>query len=252
MNSIQQAYIDYETAVRELDGLCQHHFGQPFDLLPLAPGIRTATQDPNTDRSALVSLLEKDKILGKSLSKQEQVLFADAILKAHTTNMGQSKAMDAVLREDRGWPHRSALYFERAACPDTQGERDPQEWFTNLDKNALGICAVQEGDDLNRYVPDVDRAKLTVVGAHPFTMKGIRFEMDLTSSTTVQDVAEAAAEHFGSDAASTSVGFHGAPLHDCCTVLVADGVLGGTIFYACPGWESEESAKKAYESHKKA
>lgn len=156
MGIIKEAGDDYVGAATRLDELCQSLVGHDFGMLPVGPEILKALEDDATDVDSLKTLIKTDK-MGELLSAEQQESLASAIIKERMAGAAKTKAMDTVLREDRGWPHRSAVECDRAKEGFCGRTRDPQRWFTSLDKKALDIRAIQEGDDPDRYIPDVTR-----------------------------------------------------------------------------------------------
>jgi hypothetical protein len=219
-------------ASKELDELCVSDYGVEFALVPFeGTALQQLTKNDYLSEESIVAWVTQFAPSGWFPSEEKRIRLVTLILKEAKSGRELSTAMDEVLKEDLGWPHRCAVYHDRSYSSSKRKKRDPQAWFSGCRGE---IRAIQIGDDPDRYVPDIPGDNLTIVGR----MKGnlMRFETKLDASSTALSVSKKMAAEYCFDPAHSILGYHGHPFQDNSINLMNFGVLPGTILHITPGW----------------
>lgn len=172
-------------------------------------------------------------------TEENRKQFVEVAIENRRSSYAVREELTKVIAEDRGWPHRSFLYFDRL-CPGS-ARRNPQHCFLGL-----AVRAFQEGHDPDRYVPDTNRGLVTLVGklfAGPR-----RFEAKLTPNMTVADLTARVSAEWACDPACTTIGYHGRPFRDASAPLAGLGVVAGTLLHIMPGWATVEAMRAVQEA----
>lgn len=232
-------------AATDLDDLCLKECGIVFSEAPPFDGV------------ALMGLIDHDTMSEDDMvdwvkqhgppnafqDRMTKIKLVTLIRKVTTTEKDVDDAVLEIIKEDRGWPHRCAVYHDRLLSSKHK-KRDPQRWF--LGCGDPPIRAVQEGSDPDRYVPVAAPDRITIVGK--IKNHQIRCEVNLNENTTVDSVTKQIAFKHGCNPDHSVLGYHGHPLHDKSLNLWEFGVLSGTVLHILPGWATVEEMHKALDS----
>lgn len=238
---VEKAWKRRVQAGASFDELCREHQVPFTSKGTLSHGGHTLLlmQERGSSETELLSWVKDNCRLWFS-TEEARRKFVEVATENRRSSYAVREELTNVIAEDRGWPHRSFLYLSRV-CPGPRKRMNPQHYFLGL-----GLRAVQEGDDPDRYVPDTNPNVVTLVGK---LFDGPqRLELELHGELTVAGAVEAVCKSWACNPSNTTIGFHGRPFGDTALRLADLGVTMGTVLHVMPGWASVDEMQTARRS----